>query len=490
MMNKNFIGSIFILSFATYGYASDVNKPNILIIQCDQQRYDCLGYTGNRIVSTPNIDALAESGIQFRNAYTPIPTSCPARQCLLSGLWPEQHGGLWNYDITLPLLLFDKDTWTEKLHEKGYSLGYVGKWHVHPKKTPIDFGFDDYVYVKDYQAWLKEQNKALVKVPNIKDNIMMGGYSNLNKEDASIHWFAKKAIELIKKYESEGKPWHIRLDYVEPHLPSFPVKEYYDLYKDKSIPAWENFSEDFKCKPYIQRQQVFNWGIEDYTWGQWEKYMRSYYAVITQLDDAIGYIIRELIDMGIIDNTMIIYTADHGDAAGSHRMLDKHYVMYEEEVHVPLIIRWDSVVKSGTYSDNFVVHALDLAATISDILDLGHSTQGLSLYPILKGENPKNWRRYAFSNYNGQQFGLFVQRMIRDERYKYIWNPTDIDEFYDMLNDPFEKHNAINDEQYKDVIMRLRKDLYFDLINRNDPIAGHPSAAKKQLLQNKKQTIR
>lgn len=105
---------------------TETKRPNILIIQCDQQRYDCLGYTGNPIVKTPNIDRLAAQGMQFTRAYTPIPTSCPARQCLLSGQWPEQYGGLWNYDITLPVRLFDSDTWTERLQDEGYRTGYVG----------------------------------------------------------------------------------------------------------------------------------------------------------------------------------------------------------------------------------------------------------------------------------------------------------------------------------------------------------------------------
>ena len=235
---------------------TETKRPNILIIQCDQQRYDCLGYTGNPIVKTPNIDRLAAQGMQFTRAYTPIPTSCPARQCLLSGQWPEQHGGLWNYDITLPVRLFDSDTWTERLHDEGYRTGYVGKWHVHPTKTPLDFGFDDYVNEAQYAAWLKSEGKRLHRV-NTGKTAMMGGYDSIDKETSSVHWFVRQAIELIRKYESEGKPWHLRLDYVEPHLPCYPVKEFYDRYASRSIPQWPNFPDDLENKPYIQRQQIF-----------------------------------------------------------------------------------------------------------------------------------------------------------------------------------------------------------------------------------------
>lgn len=489
-MNHNFNKILFTVNlFSAFVCTKAENKlsqPNILIIQCDQQRYDCLGYTGNKIVSTPNINQLANDGMQFTNAYTAIPTSCPARQCLLSGVWPEKHGGLWNYDITLPPRLFDYPTWTEELSKKGYNMGYVGKWHVHPVKTPLSFGFQDYIYNKDYNQWLAKNNIKVSRVLNNPKNQMMGGYSEATKEQLSVHWFARQALNLIKKYKKTGKPWHLRLDYIEPHLPCFPAKEYYEKYKNIPIPEWGNFKEDFDNKPYIQKQQVYNWELEDYKWDEWEKYMRSYYATISQIDDAIGMVLRELQQNGDLDNTIVIYTADHGDAAGSHRMLDKHYVMYEEEVHVPLIIRWDNIVEKGTSCDRFVIHNIDIATTICELLNIGLETDGLSLLPLLKKQEVNNWRKYAFSNYNGQQFGLFVQRMIKDNRYKYVWNPTDKDEFYDLQSDPFELVNNIDNKKYAKEIARLRKDLYEDLLRRKDPVAGKPSAARKQLLLNKK----
>ena len=460
-------------------------KPNVLIIQCDQQRYDCLGYTGNPVVKTPNIDRLAAQGMQFSRAYTPIPTSCPARQCLLSGQWPEHDGGLWNYDITLPVRLFEADTWTEHLQKEGYRMGYVGKWHVHPTKTPLDFGFDDYVNEAQYTRWLSQQGEKPRRV-NTGKTAMMGGYDSLAKESASVHWFVRRAIELIRSYEKEGKPWHLRLDYVEPHLPCYPVKEFYDKYASVLIPRWPNFPDRFENKPYIQQQQILNWGLEDYTWEDWERYMRSYYAVVEQVDDAIGILIRELEKEGLTDRTMIVYTADHGDAAGSHGMLDKHYVMYEEEVHVPLIVRWDGVVQPGSRSDAFVCQMLDLAATVPEVTGFEFPTAGSSLLPLLTGKPDTACRDYAFSNYNGQQFGLYVQRMVRDKRYKYVWNPTDTDEFYDLEKDPYEMTNQIKNGSYAGEIQRLRKILYEDLQRRKDAAAGAPSAAKRQLLDGMK----
>lgn len=470
-------------------FSQEVKAPNVLMIVCDQLRYDCLGYTGNKIVSTPNIDKLAASGMQFTNAYTAIPTSCPARQCLLSGSWPEQpsHRGLWNYDIALPVNLFEGDTWTARLREKGYRMGYVGKWHVHPQKTPLDFGFEDYVTMADYKRWVGENQLAQKEnYLHRKDNKMMGGYVDMPKEENIVYWYKDRAVDLIDEYRKGGTSWHLRLDYTEPHLPCFPLRSFYEKYSRKSIPEWGNFKDRLDDKPYIQYQQLLNWGIEDYSWNEWQNYMRSYYAIIEQVDDAIGMLLEELEKKGLLENTMIVFTTDHGDAAGSHRMLDKHYVMYEEEVHVPLIVSWKGRIAPATRCDKFLVHFLDIAATMNELLQLDFPTQGRSLMPLFRGEKVEDWRKYAFSNYNGQQFGLFVQRMIRDERYKYVWAPTDVDELYDLQNDPYELKNQIGNPEYSEVLTRLRKDLYHELVARKDAAAGRPTGAYKQLIEQKK----
>lgn len=455
---------------------------NVLFIQADQHRYDCTGFSQRSIVLTPNIDRLAAEGIVFTSSYSCIPTSCPARQCLISGKWPEQHKGLWNYDITLPVTPFNGPTWTEKLSEKDLKMGYVGKWHVSDLKSPKDFGFDDYVSEWSYNVWRKKN-----ELPDYiwQDSLwVMGGYDPVNKMNSRTHWLAQRVIEMIKKYKSEGKKWHIRFDTSDPHLPCYPSQEFLAMYDKDKIPEWPNFKDNLKGKPYIQRQQIYNWNLEDASWNLWQGYLQRYFANITQLDDAIGMVIEALKEMGIYDNTLIVYTTDHGDAAGSHNMVDKHYVMYEEEVHVPLVIKLPGT--SHRVIDAFVNNQLDMAATLCDFYQLDYKTQGESLLPLLKEEiNESEWRKYAFSNYNGQQFGLFVQRMIRDKRMKYVWNLTDMDELYDLKNDPWELHNLVYKKEYKSELVRLRKALYEDLEKRKDPLVRQ-EAAKRQLIGNKK----
>ncbi|MEO5999151.1 MAG: sulfatase-like hydrolase/transferase, partial [Chitinophagaceae bacterium] len=238
--------NVFLLITSSYAPAqphSISERPNVLIIECDQFRNDCLGINNNQ-VRTPNLDRLAANGMTFKNAFTPIPTCCPTRQTFLSGLWPEQHKGLWNYDITLPVATFESHTWTEDLRKSGYYLGYLGKWHVHPFKTPLDFGFNDYVPDLAYAQWRKAQQLPAV-IPVKKDFLWMGGEDPAPLDKTHTHWLAQEAIAEMKKANGSGKPWHIRLDFVEPHLPCNPVKQFINLYNKDDMRSWPNFPDSF-----------------------------------------------------------------------------------------------------------------------------------------------------------------------------------------------------------------------------------------------------
>lgn len=458
-------------------------KPNILYIGTDQFRYDCQGKV-NSVVKTPNLDKLSAEGMFFTRAFTPIPTCSPARQSLLSGKWPSQHKGLWNYDITLPISFFEEHTWTEDMSKAGYKQFYLGKWHVHPTKSPEDFGFDGYISNEKYYDWRKSQ-KLPPPTPSIVGNAWMGGTDKAQLAQTSTHWLARQAIDQLKKFKKKGDPWHLRIEFTEPHLPANPIDSFLKMYDPASIKPWGNFPDKMKNKPFIQRQMLYNWGIEQYTWHEWSVYMHHYYAIISQTDDAIGMILNALKELSLDDNTIVIFTSDHGDAAGSHGLIDKHYVMYDEEVRVPLVVKWPGVVEPGSQSDQIVINGLDLAATIPEMAGFSFMQGvGRSLIPLFRGEKPQNWRKYAFSDYNGQQFGLFVQRMIRNDQMKYVWNLTDIDELYDLQKDPWEMNNLISDPSYKDDLKILRQNLYVDLAERNDPIV--PWVGKRHLLEGKK----
>jgi arylsulfatase A-like enzyme len=468
-------------------------RPNILLIVSDQHRMDCLGASHDYPVHTPNLDRLAEEGARFGSAYTPIPLCTPARQSLLTGQRPEATGGLWNYDLgpRIPALPPEAYSWPRELQHAGYRSRYIGKWHVNPDHGPTDFGYDSWIPLEDYDAWRAQQHPDQ---PISAD--WFGGIDPVPTQDSRTHWMADRAAEFIREAAADAQqPWHLRLDFLEPHLPCQPTQEFASRYPAESVPEWRDFRDELENKPYIQRQQLLNWEVEDYDWEDWAPVVARYYAIIAQMDDAIGRVLQALEEAGAASDTLVVYTSDHGDMCGSHRMMDKHYVMYDSVVRVPMIMRWPERIKAGTVTEAFAYNTLDLGPTISRITDTAPPSpahgepllewEGTTLKPSRSIES----RDHVVSTYNGQQFGLFIQRMIRTRGWKYIWNPTDVDELYDLKNDPAELVNRIDDPESADRLAALRKTLYDQLLEEGDGIVANPWMAK-QLQTGRKLTPR
>lgn len=450
----------------------------------DQLRYDCIGYAGRYPVKTPNMDRAAAMGTFFEHAYSPQPLCCPARQSMLTSRRPERDGLLWNYEICLktPWLSDEGEFWTRELKKMGYRMAYIGKWHVSPEHTPIDFGYDYFTDDVEYVEY-----RSRVFPGHSYKNEFMGEIDPIPVEHSRTHWLSALAIEKLEKFSQDSRPWHIRVDFPEPHLPCRPCKEFAELYEEKDIPKWEGFEETFLNKPYIQKQQIYNWGLEEMTWEDWVPVAARYYAIISQVDDAIGRILAALEETGQTQKTLILITADHGDLCGSHRMMDKHYVMYDDVVHVPFIAAWPGVLPQHRREKRFVMNCLDIGPTILDICGGKKLSEidGKSLLPLLKNEQTEGWREEVVSTYNGQQFGLYTQRMIRNKKWKYIWNTTDIDELYNLQEDPGELHNLIYNKENKELVSEMRKKLY-EILSREGDGLVKTVWMKNQLLEKTK----
>jgi len=466
-----------------------MKKPNVLIIVADQWRYDCFGFTGSK-VKTPNLDALSADSFNFRYSYTPLPSCCPARMAMLTGLTPERLGALWNYDICLPIPSLTPETFTysKALSQNGYSSAYIGKWHTSQNYGPVDFGYGEYISDGEYDRYRAKQ--GIAPIPRKSGfAVFDGAIDPAPLENTRTHWTAARAIEKINEL---NEPWHIRMDFNEPHLPCDPAYPFSEMYGPGDISEWVNFREKFENKPIMQRRQVENWKLADKKWDYWADILSREFGIMSQTDDAIGEVIGALKEKGLYDDTVIIFTTDHGDMCGSHRMIDKHYVLYEEIVRTPLLIK---AGKKGK-TDDFVNNCLDLAPTVLDLCGIktDASFDGVSLYPYLQGnrqdflsgkrpgylqskqpdflrakqaeqsnlqgKQPLKKRRYALSTFNGQQFGLYTIRMIRDKKYKYIFNTGDVDELYDMKNDPDELTNLCGKPGYEKIIKKYRKAMY------------------------------
>jgi len=258
------------------------------------------------------------------------------------------------------------------------------------------------------------------------------------------------------------------------------------MYDPAAIPPWPSFAETFEGKPYIQKQQLHSWGIEHFAWEDWAPIVARYYGSVSEMDEAVGRVLAELDALGEAERTIVIFTADHGDMCGAHRMMDKHCIMYDDVLHVPLVVRWPGVVPAGAECGRFVYGFLDLAPTLSEIASLGGPEGGFhgrSLLPLLGGEEPGDWREAVVATYNGQQFGLYCQRMIRTGRWKYVWNPTDVDELYDLAEDPAELRNRIADPDLAETLAGLRRRLHDELAGFDGLLNGW---TRRQLLDGKK----
>lgn len=475
-------------------------RPNILLIIADQHRADCVEGAGHPLVRTPALLRLAREGVHFTHAFTPVPCCAPARQSLLCGEWPQSHGGLWNYGVGFPLPLFDRSTWSEALLAAGYRTAYVGKWGVHPSRSPLDFGFQEYISSREYDTWRAAQGLSRpmpLLASSLPENAPVsrwfGGADPASLGSTRTHWCARQAIGLLERYACQERvsggqsPWCLVLAFEEPHLPPYPADRFAEMYPPGTIPPWGSFGDPLLNKPYIQRQQLASWGVERLGWEEWSLFVSRYLGMISQIDDAVGQVLRALDALGLADSTLVIYTSDHGDNCGSHGMVDKHYIMYDDVVRVPLLLRWPDAFSKGRVCDAMVIHALDLAATIYDVATLEQPEHGAgrSLLPLCRGEEVADWREEAIAVANGAQFGLYCQRMLRDRHFKYVWNATDVDELYDLATDPWELYNLAAEAAYQGCMQHMRRRLLQALEAQGDALVRN-EWMRAQLIQGRK----
>jgi len=444
--------------------------PNLLLIHSDQHRADCLGCAGHPLLRTPHLDRLAREGIRFDRAYTPVPICSPERASLLTGRWPHSHRCLSipGTETYRPAEL-NSPTLGERIRDCGYRTGWIGKFHQETEQPPEQLGFDTYIDEKDYdRVWRPSQGLP----PRKRENGWFGEIDpHIRPDQHRLAWGADHAIGLLEAYASEDRPFFLRWDPSEPHLPALVAPGYEELYDPKAIEPWPGWGDDFRGKPGIQAQQVRTWGVDAWTWEDWKPVVNRYLGEITLLDEQIGRILARLEALGLAENTLVIYSSDHGDMCGSHGMVDKHFVMYEDVVRVPLILQappaWN--IEPGV-CDAFCTSALDISRTLLEAAGAEIPTDhaGRCLLSIARGG--AEIRNSVFVEYHGCQLGSYTQRMVRNERWKYVWNATEIDELYDLANDPGELRNRIASTGLSDIKAQLRSELINWLERTGDPI--------------------
>ena len=455
-------------------------RPNILFLLSDQHRFDALSCYGAPICRTPALDSLAESGIRLSHAFTPTALCSPARAALLTGLYPHNNGQLanmGNFNGVFDKQLLDAVGYPQLLREAGYSVNYVGKWHL-PKQGDADFWhFDRWFTEPDYMLEMAERGLDADRATEVQRLEWGGsapfcGRATLPAERLQEAWCAGKTIDLLNGHADSEKPFMIFTSFFGPHFPYAVPAPYDTMYDPAQVKRWLNFDDTFENKPLIQQKEMLRWNASHLTWPDWQRVVAHYWGYCTYIDDQIGRILAQLDTLGLTENTLVIYSSDHGDMVGSHRLFNKGMYMYDEIYRIPLLARWPGVTRPGTLCDEFV-SLVDLMPTLLDVAGVQSSRalDGRSLMPFLRGETAPDWPDDIFAEFHGYESTLFSQRMVRTKTWKYIYNPGAEDELYDVASDPGELHNLASQLGYKHVLRRMKARLVSWLDRTQDTIA-------------------
>ena len=442
----------------------DINKirnsdlPNVLMLMVDQMRYDCLNSAvdkDDRFMITPNLDRLAQEGCTFTNCYSPNPVCIPARHNILTGLSAKYHGFDDNYFDIQKNIPYNLPTIGQVMSDASYDTIAIGKMHFQPALRHNGFNrlfdMDEIpIYREDdaYAMFLKEKGFGTVQsIHGVRHLLYMQPQRSILPEELhSNKWVGDKTIEYLE--ENRGRrPFFVWSSWIAPHPPFDVVDRLADLYKGKKLfPSYESNTP-------ISNIAKENINISDYpNEDVLNRAKELYCSSITHVDENIGLILDKLKEIGQLDNTVIIFTSDHGEMFGSNGTYQK-FLPYDACSKVPFIIRYPKYFKGNTINNNLIT-LNDIMPTFIEIANTNYPSTiqlpGTSLFKDVKQdyvymEHSKGNRRWI---------------SLRDKRYKYnYYYSLGSEELFDLDNDPLEKDNLlyIASNESKEIASRLRK---------------------------------
>jgi arylsulfatase A-like enzyme len=458
---------------------------NVVYLIADQQRYDAVGCNRAKVCRTPAIDAIASEGTRFARGFTPVALCSPARGSLLTGLYPHNHGllaNMGNFNGVFDRVILGRPGYPALLSEAGHQTGYVGKWHL-PREGDRDYWhFDEWHTQGEWSRWLAEAGIDYEYGRDDVQRLEWGGQApfcgraTLPAVRMQEAWCADRAVEMIRRFSAEGRPFALTVGFFGPHFP-YAVPEPYDtMYDPADVPRWANFDETFAGKPAVQQREQLRWNASHLTWPDWQRVIAHYWGFCTFIDDQVARIVEALKEAGVYDRTAIVYTSDHGDMLGGHRLFNKGMNMYDETHHVPLIVRLPGDWSQRAVCDRFV-SLTDLMPTLLDLCGavIPEGIDGRSLLPLIEGREVLDWPDDVYAEFHGYESALCSIRMVRTERWKYVYNPCSEDELYDVQSDPGELHNLAANPGHGHVLRRMKARLVRWLQETGDTIAEDDS---------------
>ncbi len=473
------------------------NRKNILLIFTDQQRMDSVGAYGAELADTPVLDSLAERGVRFSQAYTPCTVCSPARASLFSGLYPHQHnvtrnGGIFPRDLS---------NLARSLTQAGYRLGYTGKWHLDDECGPTHFGFEakdwlGYSYpaggvyarfltgsclypVNHYVEYLRERD---IEIPKIEEAVYRPANRNMEiyarltgpVEASFEHYVAEEAIDLLdrftKRSQNDARPFFIWTNFWGPHDPYILPEPFFSKFTGADVTLSPSMAETWENKPWVQKMMCTNyWGIENLDERIWREAVAKYACYCAFLDWEVGRIITKLEELGILDDTIVLFTCDHGSMIGHHKLIDKGPYPYDDIQRIPLLAAGPGISR-GLVCDEFV-YLHDLAPTILSWAgaELFPCSNAQSLIPCTQGRTLESPRDDVYMARHQHPYP-YEQRFVRTLQYKYGFNAFDIDELYDLEVDPDEMNNVIDEPRYASVKAEMIERMHTHMVELRDPL--------------------
>ena len=456
--------------------AKPANAPqmptNIIFVLVDDLRYDAMGFLTPGL-KTPNIDALAKNGVYFPNAVVTSSLCSPSRATILTGQTARNHGVVDNNNSSEEGLTF----FPQYLQKAGYQTGFFGKWHMGFDTDAPRPGFDKWVSFKGQGTYFPTENIA-------PDKVAAGDRQMLNVDGAPVKRtgyitdeLTDYAMNWLEKGRDTAKPFFLYLSHKAVHSDPLPPDRYKSQYSDLQIklPAsMANTPENNAGKPLWVRNQRNSWHGADFPYhtnNPMTEQVRDYYRTLSPVDESLGRILAYLKANRLEKNTMVVFYSDNGFLIGEHGLIDKRNA-YEPSVRVPMIVWAPGMVPKGV-TNPAVIRNLDLAPTFLDIAHLPKPAQmeGKSFLPVVEGKiDEKTWNPgdFVYEYYWEWSFPQTPTTFaIERDRVKYIQyhGVWDLEELYDLKTDPDEMHNLIEDPQWLETKITLRKALFDQLGN-------------------------
>ena len=482
---------------------AEQKRMNVLLIICDQLRRDHLGYVGDPIVSTPNIDELAKKGTDFTKTYTCVPTCAPNRASLFTARMPSAHG----LRVNGMSLRWDTPTVTKALTEAGYETHLVGKSHLQPYgigpgdkvlETGTgeffpDTGKDGEDYTKEFAArsreekvdysdyygwggadmtlqhgdfvqghyywWLKEKGVDWADVAGVQhaEEVSPDWPSTVYKPAVPVELYPTtfvkgKTIEALQKFADGDRPFFLTCSFPDPHHPFTPPGKYWNRYEPADMPLPATFDDPVEnAPPHIRSMKAAKGDHRDPYLGfapseaQYRAAMAAQYGQIEMIDDAVGEILESVRDLGLADDTAVIFTSDHGDMFGDHGLMLKHCMHYDAMIRVPLVVMVPG--RDNTVNNGYAM-TMDIGATVLELAGLGTITgqQGISLLSGV-GDPNTTVRDSAYIEeelpyrMDGLEAPIRMRTVVTSRGRMTLYGNEEFGELFDLIADPDELNN-------------------------------------------------